>query len=208
MLDGEVGQTLLDGFNGTGIKALGFWENGFRQVTNNTKEIVTPSDLAGVNIRTMENPVHMATYTALGAAPTAMAWGEIFSALQQGTVDGQENPLAIIYTARVHEVQKYCSMIDLFYSPCVLMINEDLYNSWTDEQRAAFDQAAEEAKDAERAISQQMNSDFRASMEEEGVTFTDVDKEVWKEAVQSVYEDPSLNIDQDLLAQIQTVTGA
>ena len=131
VLHGEVGQTLLDGFNGTGIKALGFWENGFRQVTNNTKEIVTPSDLAGVNIRTMENPVHMATYTALGAAPTAMAWGEIFSALQQGTVDGQENPLAIIYTARVHEVQKYCSMIDLFYSPCVLMINEDLYTSWT-----------------------------------------------------------------------------
>ena len=208
VLDGEVGQTLLDGFNGTGIKALGFWENGFRQITNNTKEIVTPSDLAGVKVRTMENPVHMATYTALGAAPTAMAWSEIFSALQQGTVDSQENPLAIIYTARVHEVQKYCSMIDLFYSPCVLMINEDLYNSWTDEQRAAFDKAAEEAKAAERGISQQMNNDFRASMEQEGITFTDVDKEVWKEAVQSVYEDPSLNIDQDLLSQILAVTGA
>ena len=187
VLDGEVGQTLLDGFNGTGIKALGFWENGFRQITNNTK------DLAGVKVRTMENPVHMATYTALGAAPTAMAWSEIFSALQQGTVDSQENPLAIIYTARVHEVQKYCSMIDLFYSPCVLMINEDLYNSWTDEQRTAFDKAAEEAKAAERGISQQMNNDFRASME--------------KEAVQSVYEDPSLNIDQDLLSQILAVTG-
>ena len=208
VLDGEVGQTLLDGFNGTGIKAIGFWENGFREVTNNTKEIVNPSDLAGMKIRTMENPVHMATYEALGATPTAMAWGEIFSALQQGTVDGQENPIAIIYTARVHEVQKYCSMIDLFYSPCVLMINEDLYNGWTDEQRAAFDKAAEEAKDAQRAISQEMNNEFSASMEAEGVTITQVDKEVWKEAVQSVYEDASLNIDQDLLAQIQAVTGA
>ena len=98
-------------------------------------------------------------------------------------------------------------MIDLFYSPCVLMINEDLYNSWTDEQRTAFDKAAEEAKAAERGISQQMNNDFRASMEKEGITFTDVDKEVWKEAVQSVYEDPSLNIDQDLLSQILAVTG-
>lgn len=161
-----------------------------------------------MKIRTMENPIHMATYTALGAAPNAMAWGEIFSALQQGTVDGQENPLAIIYTARVHEVQKYCSIIDLFYSPCVLMVNEDLYNSWTDEQRAAFDQAAEEAKDAERAISQQMNNDSRANMEADGVIFTDVDKDVWKAAVQSVYEDASLNIDQELLAQIQEVTGA
>lgn len=208
VLDGEVGQTLLAGFAGTGIKALGFWENGFRQVTNNSREIVSPSDLVGMKIRTMENPIHMATYTALGAAPNAMAWGEIFSALQQGTVDGQENPLAIIYTARVHEVQKYCSIIDLFYSPCVLMVNEDLYNSWTDEQRAAFDQAAEEAKDAERAISQQMNNDSRANMEADGVIFTDVDKDVWKAAVQSVYEDASLNIDQELLAQIQEVTGA
>ena len=208
VLDGEVGQTLLAGFAGTGIKALGFWENGFRQVTNNSREIVSPSDLAGMKIRTMENPIHMATYTALGAAPNAMAWGEIFSALQQGTVDGQENPLDIIYTARVHEVQKYCSIIDLFYSPCVLMVNEDLYNSWTDEQRAAFDQAAEEAKDAERAISQQMNNDSRANMEADGVIFTDVDKDVWKAAVQSVYEDASLNIDQELLAQIQEVTGA
>ena len=64
-----------------------------------------------------------------------MAWGEIFSALQQGTVDGQENPLAIILTAKVYEVQKYITMIDLFYSPCVLMINEDIYNNFTDEQK-------------------------------------------------------------------------
>ena len=91
----------------------------------------------------MENAVHMATYTALGATPTAMAWGEIFSALQQGTVDGQENPLAIILTAKVYEVQKYITMIDLFYSPCVLMINEDIYNNFTDEQKEAFDKAAE-----------------------------------------------------------------
>lgn len=70
VLDGEVGQKLLSGFDGTGIKALGFWENGFRNLTNNTKEIATPSDLAGMKIRTMENSVHMATYTALGALPS------------------------------------------------------------------------------------------------------------------------------------------
>lgn len=207
VFDGEVGQALLDEFDGTGIKAIGFWENGFRQLTNNSKEVATPSDLAGMKIRTMENNVHMATYTALGATPTAMAWGEIFSALQQGTVDGQENPLAIILTAKVYEVQKYVSMIDLFYSPCILMINEDTYNNFTDEQREAFDKAAEDGKVAERQISQEIEAGARETMESEGIVFTDVDKDVWVEAVQSVYSDSSLGIDQDLLAKIQAVTG-
>lgn len=100
VLDGEIGQSLLDEFQGSGIKAIGFWENGFRELTNNTKEVATPADLAGMKIRTMENAVHMATYTALGATPTAMAWARSSPALQQGTVDGQENPLAIILTAK------------------------------------------------------------------------------------------------------------
>ena len=149
----------------------------------------------------------MATYTALGATPTAMAWGEIFSARQQGTVDGQENPLAIILTAKVYEVQKYITMIDLFYSPCVLMINEDIYNNFTDEQKEAFDKAAEDGKVAERQISQELASSARATMEAEGVVFTDVNKDEWVAAVQSVYDDASLKIDQDLLAKIKAETA-
>ena len=207
VLDGEVGQTLLDEFEGSGIKALGFWENGFRDLTNDKKEIATPADLAGMKIRTMENKVHMATYTALGANPSPLAWGEIFSALQQGTVDGQENPLAIILTAKVYEVQHYISMIDLFYSPCVLMINEDIYNGFTPEQKEAFDKAAAEGRDAERAISKEIGDSAREEMEKLGVTFTDVDQSVWVEAVQSVYEDTSLGIDKDMLAAIQAVTN-
>lgn len=207
VFDSEVGAELLAGFEGTGIKALGIWENGFRELTNNGKKISTPADLAGMKIRTMENAVHMATYTALGATPTAMAWGEIFSALQQGTVDGQENPLAIILTAKVYEVQHNISMIDLFYSPCVLMISEDIYNGFTDEQKGWFDEAAEYGKQQERQISQEISAGAREAMEAEGVTFTDVDKQVWIDAVQSVYTDPSLNIDTELLARIQAVTG-
>ena len=160
-----------------------------------------------MKIRTMENKVHMATYTALGANPSPLAWGEIFSALQQGTVDGQENPLAIILTAKVYEVQHYISMIDLFYSPCVLMINEDIYNGFTAEQKEAFDKAAAEGRDAERAISKEIGDSAREEMEKLGVTFTDVDQSVWVEAVQSVYDDTSLGIDQDMLAAIQAVTG-
>lgn len=122
-------------------------------------------------------------------------------------MDGQENPLAIILTAKVYEVQKYISMIDLFYSPCVLMVNEDIYNGLTDEQRDAFDRAAEGGKEAERRISQELASTARASMEAEGVVFTDVDQSVWVEATKSVYDDASLGIDQNLLAEIRKVTG-
>lgn len=207
VLDGEVGQSLLKDFDGTGVKAIGFWENGFRELTNNKKEIATPADLAGMKIRTMENAVHMATYTALGATPTAMAWGEIFSALQQGTVDGQENPLAIILTAKVYEVQKYLSMIDLFYSPCVLMINEDTYNAFSDEQKKWFDEAAEYGKQQERKISQEIDSKARSEMEAQGVTFTDVNKDEWTQAVSSVYDNTSIGIDQALLSQIREQTG-
>ncbi|MDD2957274.1 MAG: DctP family TRAP transporter solute-binding subunit [Lachnospiraceae bacterium] len=206
VLDGEVGQTLLSEFEGSGIYAVGFWENGFRELTNDTKEIAAPADLSGMKIRTMENSVHMATYSALGATPTAMAWSEIFSALQQGTVDGQENPLAIILTAKVYEVQKYVSMIDLFYSPCVLMISQDIYDGLSDEQKAAFDQAAEEAKDYQRTYSQEVALSAREEMEAQGVTFTDVDQAAWTEATASVYEDSSLGIDADMLAKIQAVT--
>ena len=207
VLDGAIGQKLLQDFNGTGVKAIGFWENGFRELTNNKKEIKTPADLAGMKIRTMENAVHMATYKQLGATPTAMAWGEIFSALQQGTVDGQENPLAIILTAKVYEVQKYLSMIDLFYSPCVLMINEDIYNGLTDEQKKWFDEAAEYGKQQERKISQDIDSKARAAMEKEGVIFTDVNKDEWVKTVMPVYDDASIGIDKELLAQIRAETG-
>ena len=207
VLDGDIGKKLLEDFKGTGVKAVGFWENGFREFTNNKKEVKTPADLAGMKIRTMENPVHMATYKQLGAIPTAMAWGEIFSALQQGTVDGQENPLAIILTAKVYEVQKYLSMIDLFYSPCVLMINEETYNALTDEQKKWFNEAAEYGKQQERKISQEIDSKARAEMEKQGVTFTDVNKDEWVKAAMPVYDDASLGIDKDLLNQIRSATG-
>ena len=207
VLDGEIGKELLGEFKGTGIKAIGFWENGFRELTNNKKEIKTPADLAGMKIRTMENHTHMASYAALGTTPTAMAWGEIFSALQQGTVDGQENPLAIILTAKVYEVQKYISMIDLFYSPCVLMINEDTYNKFTDEQKKWFDEAAEYGKMKEREISKNIDDTARERLTAQGIVFTDVNKAEWMKATESVYQDSSLGIDQNLLSRIRAITG-
>jgi len=209
VLDGEVGQQLLAGFDGTGVKALAFWENGYRCTTNSKKEIVHPDDLKGMKIRTMENKVHMATYTALGATPTAMAMGEVFSALQQGTIDGQENPFSIIYYGnKLHEIQPYITQNDVFYSPAVLCISEDVFNGLTEEQQGWLLEASELAKHEQRAIERGMQQMGRKNMEAFGCTVSDVDQAEWIEATKSVYDDASLGIDADLLAKIQAVTGA
>ena len=208
VLDGEVGQFLLSEFDGTGVKALGFWENGYRCTTNSKKEIVHPEDLKGMKIRTMENKVHMATYTALGATPTAMAMGEVFSALQQGTIDGQENPFSITYYAnKLHEVQPYMTENNLFYSPSVLAISQDVFDGLSEDQQKILLEAADLAKDEQRQIEQRMAVQARKDMEAYGIIISDVDQDEWVEATKSVYDDASLGIDADLLAKIQAVTN-
>ena len=103
----ETGKAILDGFSEYGLKGLAFWENGFRNITTTDKDIATVADLSGLKIRTMANEIHLEAWKAMGANPTPMAFGELFTGLQQGTVDGQENPPVNILNDRTYEVQKY-----------------------------------------------------------------------------------------------------
>ena len=127
IMDGEIGQAIMDTLIPKGIKGVSFWENGFRQLSNNVRPVKSPADLKGLKIRTMENPIHVATFEALGAYATPMAGGELFTALQQGVVDGQDNPLPGVLTSKFYEVQKYVSLTGQFYSPGVLLINNAYY---------------------------------------------------------------------------------
>ena len=208
VLSGEWGQEFFGKIGEeSGIHVLAAFCNGMRCFTTTKTPLTTVDSAKGITFRVMQSEVCEKMVSAIGANPVPMAGSEMYTALQNGTVDGQENPLAIILTAKVYEVQKYITMIDLFYSPCVLMINEDIYNNFTDEQKEAFDKAAEDGKVAERQISQELASSARATMEAEGVVFTDVNKDEWVAAVQSVYDDASLKIDQDLLAKIKAETA-
>ena len=110
VLDGEVGQEILARFDDVGLHGLAWGEQGFRHITNNRNAIHTPADVEGLKIRTMENPVHLAAFNAMGAAPTPMAWPEVISSLQQGVIDGQENPLSVIVSVKLDEVQKYLTL--------------------------------------------------------------------------------------------------
>ena len=205
----EVGGYLLDQFKAQGIYAVNFFENGFRKTTNNKREIVHPEDLKGLKIRTMENNIHMATYSNWGVYATPMAMGEVFTACQQGTIDGQENQLQIINSNKLQEVQPYVSMTQVFYSASPMMVNLDLYNSWTDFERACFDKAADEAHDWERSFCQNTMASDRADIEKLAKV-TDVDIAEWaaSEGVAKVYADAtSLGANQTVVDACNAVLG-
>ena len=115
VLDGPIGQEMLAKFDSKGFKALAWGENGMRHMTNSKRSINGPEDLKGLKMRTMENPVHVAAYKGLGIVTTPMAFPEVFTALQQGTVDGQENPLSVIMASKFDQVQKYLTLTGHVY---------------------------------------------------------------------------------------------
>jgi len=129
-LDSSFGRDLFEEMRKkTGVRTLGIGENGFRNFTNRVRPIRTPDDLKGLKIRTMENPAHMAMVKALGASPTPIAWGEVYMALQQGVVDGQENPVSVIQVAKFNEVQKYLTLDGHVYSILPILMNDKFFSS-------------------------------------------------------------------------------
>lgn len=185
-LDGEVGQKILDGMESMGLKGLAFWENGFRNFTNNKVAVKTPADVRGFKVRTMENEVHIAAWTAFGANPTPMAFTELFTALQQGTVDAQENPLGIIDANKFVEVQKYVSLTQHVYTPYIVCMNLDKFNSLSEKQQNAILKAAEESTSYQRERSQELEKEILEGFEAGGTTvieLTDEEKAAWQQVV-------------------------
>lgn len=150
-LDGPIGQDLLQKFQSKGIVALAWGENGFRHMTNSKRAVNAPDDLKGLKMRTMENPIHIQAYKAFGIIPTPMAFPEVFTALQQGTVDGQENPLSVITSAKLDQVQKYLSLTGHVYSPALILMNKGQWDKLSAADKQHFLDAAKEAVKINRA---------------------------------------------------------
>ncbi|MFZ4710565.1 MAG: TRAP transporter substrate-binding protein [Zwartia sp.] len=151
VLDGPIGQALLKEFDSKGFKALAWSENGVRHMTNNKRPINLPDDLKGLKMRTMENPVHVAAYKGFGIITTPMAFPEVFTALQQGVVDGQENPLSVIMAAKFEQVQKYMTLTAHVYSPALLLMNKASFDKLSPADQKVFLDAAKLAAAATRA---------------------------------------------------------
>ena len=150
ILDGPLGRELLDFLPGKGIVGLAYGANGFRQITNSRNPIRTPDDIRSMKVRVPGIRMYIEVFRLLGADPSSMNFGELFTALAQGTMDGQENPLSVILSARLYEVQKYCSVWNYSFDPVILCINKRLWNGLTPEDQNLFSQCAEEAMRFER----------------------------------------------------------
>ncbi|HHY92526.1 MAG TPA: TRAP transporter substrate-binding protein, partial [Firmicutes bacterium] len=206
VLDGPVGQKLLDSLTEKGIIGLAYWENGFRELTNSKREVKTPQDLAGLKIRTMENPVHLAAFRAMGANPSPMPFGELFTAMEQKTIDGQENPLTTIYLQKWYEVQKYCSLTNHFYSPFVTMMSKKFYDGLSPEDQALMKKAAVEAGAYERQVNRQMMKEMADNLRKAGMTVTELTPEqveLFKKATEGVAAQFEDQIGKDLIEAVK-----
>ena len=147
VLDGSAGDGMLSRVENQGLVGLGWLELGVRNVTNNVRPVATPEDLEGVKLRTMKVPAHVATFETLGANPTPMNFGEVYSALQQGVIDGQENPLAIITSQRFYEVQKYLSTTGHVFAVYMPVISKPFFDSLSAEHQKLVRDSMAAARD-------------------------------------------------------------
>ena len=207
VLDGEIGDEMLAKFENAGLHALAWGEQGFRHITSNRGPIETPADLEGLKIRTMENPVHIEAFRALGAAPTPMAWPEVIGALQQGAIDGQENPLSVIVSAKLNEVQKNLTLDGHVYSSTIILVSPSLWGNLDDEQKAAFEKAADDAVVAMRAYVDEVDASGVAQMQEAGMTVNELSAEqkaAFREALAEPYKAYEAQFGKELMDRIQT----
>ena len=185
-LDSSAGKKILDGMASKGLKGLALWEKGFRNFTNNKVAVRLPADVRGQKVRTMNNDIHLAAWKAFGANPTPMAFNELFTALQQGTVDAEENPLGIIDANKFQDVQKYVSMTQHVYTPYIVVMNLDKYNSLTPVQKAAIDKATVESTIFQREKSQSLEREILEKFKTQNITVIDLtpeEKAAWQKIV-------------------------
>jgi tripartite ATP-independent transporter DctP family solute receptor len=159
-LDGPMGQVLEPLLEARGFKLAGWWDNGFRHVSNNRRPVRTPEDIRGLKLRTLPTKVHVAFFRALGVAPTPMDWAEVYPALQQGVVDGQENPPGIVFFEKLSEVQKFYSLTSHVNEPGNVLMSRAVYAKLPADVQAAVMAAARQAAAWERAESQKDNDEL------------------------------------------------
>jgi len=206
VMDGPIGQEILGKFPAKGLVALSWTENGFRHMTNNKRPIVKPADAAGLKMRTMENKVHMDGYRTFGIQPTPMAFPEVFGALQQGTVDGQENPIPVILSSKFSQVQKHLSLTGHVYSPALLLTSPRLMNKLSEADKKVFYEAAKKATVAQRKKVNEDEANGIAQLEKEGMTVVrKVDGQAFRDALKPAFASYDKEFGADNIRKIQDV---
>jgi len=204
VLDGPIGQKLMKTLEAKkNIIGFGFAEGGFRQMINNVRPVFSPEDVDGIKWRVMPNPVYIGMFRALGGNAVPMAWGEVFTAMQQGTIDGLEIPIAVIYNNYYFEVAKYLSLTNHTYSALGLLMSKRKYNSLTPDQQTAVRKAARKAIDEERRMNTENVKILIDTIKEKGMKINQIrDPKAFRAKVKPVYEKFRPSIGSELLDSV------
>ncbi|MGE8317697.1 MAG: TRAP transporter substrate-binding protein DctP [Comamonas sp.] len=204
VLDGAIGAEMLQRFPARGLMALAWGEGGFRHITNYKRPIVQPQDLRGLKIRTQENPMHIAAFKGLGASPTPINWPETFMALQQRTVDGQDNPISVIEAAKLYEVQKYLSLTQHLYSPALFLVSPALFGKLSKADQEAFRAAARAGAAAmRRRVAADEQSGVR-NLKQHGMAVVEqIDKAPFVAALEASYKNFNQQFGADSIERIR-----
>lgn len=203
-LDADLGDALEALLDPKGMVVLSWWETGFRNITNNTRPIEKPADLEGLKIRVTPDKVRLATFEGLGAEPAPLAFGELYSALQQGLFDAQENPLSIIDAASFFEVQKYVSKSEHIFGAASLTMSKMTWDQISEEDQTIVLEAAQHWAEEQRTMAAEAEASLVATLEGKGMAFNEVDKAAFVEAVAPIWESQAEVFGPELLEILDT----
>nr|WP_275899509.1 TRAP transporter substrate-binding protein [Bacillus piscicola] len=190
-LDGEIGKELMASIDEQGFKTLGIWENGMRHITNNVRPVTSPEDTKGLKMRTVENEIYTDTYRAIGSDPTPIAFPEVYTALQQGVIDGLDASYGVFYTPNLFEVQKYFSETGIYYAAAPAIMNTDTFASLPEDIQQIMVETGQEMAGVQRQMNLDMEDEQKQEIIEQGVEIVeteDIDMEAFRKAVEPVYE--------------------
>jgi tripartite ATP-independent transporter DctP family solute receptor len=206
VMDGPIGQDLQKKMEAKGLINLAWTENGFRHMTNSKRAINQATDASGLKMRTMENKVHMDGYKTFGILPTPMPFPELFTALQQGTVDGQENPIPVILASKFSQVQKHLSLTGHVYSPAVIILSPNVWNKLSDADKKVFTEAAVKGGIAQRKKVNDDENNGIAQLKKDGMQVVEnVNGESFRKAVAPAYAEFAKEFGADKIAAVQAV---
>ncbi len=203
VLDGPIGRQLLDDLGKANLKGLAFWENGFRDLTNSKKAVKVPADAKGLKIRTMENKIHLAAWKAVGVNPVALPFGELYGDLQKKSIDGQENPIAVIYTSKFNEVQKYLSLTQHVYSPALIAVSPKTWQTIAKDDQDMLLKTAAEVAPYQRKLGRDSEEKQIADLAAKGMIVTkDINKGMWYKVMEGAMGEFILSLGKDKVEAI------
>jgi len=205
ILDGAMGEKLTEKAKEKGLVVLAYWENDWRGMSNSKRPIESVEDMKGLKMRVVENKPSMDWFSRIGSIPTPMAFSEVYSALQQGTIDGQDNGYLLTYGSKLHEVQPYYTLTKHIYAPLAVVVSAQTWEQLPDEIKEEMRALAKELAPQQRSYSRQVAEEYKTKMQEAGVQISELSEEAirgFQESAQGTYDALAQDIDKSLIDEM------